>query len=216
MPRKKVVKRAARKKQQSKQATKNLMSPLQKIEKDFSEAPARLTVQLTKEVAALKQKEAKLNTTITKIQSQISKIEKSITVAKRTKTATGKRQLAAVKKALNDTKKDYALSIAALKETRKSLADAEISLARIIALVKAMKQFDKTWANQAKLLKEKAKSKGTKKPKAKKTAKPKAKSGFAAPTVEKLQPPALTVIEQPDYDSSADEAELDDAKQATF
>ena len=216
MPRKKVVKRAARKKQPSKQATKNSFTPLQKIETDFSEAPARLTEQLTKEVTTLKQKEAKLNTTINKLKSQVSKIEKSVTAAKRTKTKMGKRQLAAAKKALNDTKKDHTLSISALKETIKAVLDAEIRLAKILALTKAMKQFDKSWAKQAKALKQKAKSKDTKKPKTKKTVKPKAKSVFVAPAAGKSQPPALTVIEQPDFDSSVEEAELDDVKQATF
>src|SRR3990167_7856171 len=132
MPRKKVLKNAARKKQPSKQAIKNPTNLLQKIETDFAEAPARIAEQLTKEITALKQKESKLNTTITKIQSQVSKIEKSIAAVKKAaSTASGRKQLVAAKKVLNDTKKDYAISIATLKETVKSLADAEIKLARI-------------------------------------------------------------------------------------
>lgn len=224
MPRKKVVKSAARKKQPSKQVTKNSISPLQKLEKDFSEAPVKFAEQLTKEIVALKQKETKLNTTISKIQSQVTKIEKSIAVAQKAKTAAGKKQVAAAKKVLNDTKKDYSLSIAALKETTNSLVAAELRLARNAALIKALKQFDKDWAAHAKKLKEKAKAVEKAKAEAKaktaakanakkaKASKPKARAA-AAPVAEKA-PPALTVIEQPDFDSTADESEFDEVKQA--
>lgn len=214
MPRKKVVKNAARKKQPSKQATKNPANLLQKIENDFAEAPARIAEQLSKEITALKQKESKLNTTIAKIQTQVSKIEKSIAAAKNASTAAGRKQLAAAKKVLNDTKKDHSISIAALKDTVKSLADAEIRLARIYALAKHLKQFDKDWAKQAKKLKDKEKAKAATKKKVKVAAKSRAKIKAAPQPIERIQPPTLTVIEQPDFDSSVEESEFDDAKQA--
>jgi hypothetical protein len=212
MSRKKVVKSAARKKQPSKQVAKNSVNTVLKLENDFSEAPAKLAEQLTKEIAALKQKESKLTTTITKIQAQINKIEKSIAAGKNAKTAAAKKQLTAAKKVLNDTKKDYALSNAALKETVAALATTEIKLARITALTKALKQFDKDWAKQAKKLKDKAKAKAAAKPKAKVKAKAK-----KAKKAESATAPTLTVIEQPssdNIDANTDESEFDDVKQA--
>ena len=208
MSRKKVVKSAARKKQPSKQVAKNSVNTLLKLENDFSEAPAKLAEQLTKEIAALQQKETKLNTTITKIQAQINKFEKSIAAGKNAKTSAGKKQLVAAKKVLNDTKKDYSLSNAALKETAAALAAAAIKLARITALAKALRLFEKEWAKQAKALKDKAKAKAAGKPKAK------AKKGKKA---TKAATPTLTVIEQAtsdNIDANADESDFDDVKQA--
>lgn len=212
MSRKKVVKSAARKKQPSKQVAKNSVNTLLKLENDFSEAPAKLAEQLTKEIAALKQKETKLNTTISKIHAQISKIEKTIAAGKNAKTASAKKQLVAAKKVLNDTKKDYSLSNAALKETTAAVAAAELKLARITALSKALKLFEKEWAKQAKALKDKAKAKAANKPKAK--AKTKAKKANKA---AKAAAPTLTVIEpatSDNIDANVEESEFDDVKQA--
>ncbi len=209
MSRKKVVKTAARKKQPTKQAAKSPASNLSRVESEFSAAPAKIAEQLAKDITALKQKENKLTTTLTKIQAQVSKITKTIAAAKKPATAAAKKQLLAAKKALNDTKKDYALSNAALKEVTAARADAELKFARVTALAKHLKEFDKIWAKQAKVLKDKAKAKAQPK------AKTKSKARTAAKTA-KAQPPALTVIEQPDFDSAADEAaDFDDAKQAT-
>lgn len=214
MSRKKVVKSAARKKQTSKQATKSPANALLKMEMDFSQAPAKLAEQLTKEIAALKQKENKLSTTLTKIQAQANKLEKNMAAAKKLGTAAGKKQLLAAKKALNDTKKDYSLSNAALKDTAKAIADAALKLARANALAKHLKAFEKEWAKQAKALKDKAKATAAKKPKSK--AKAKAKTTTRRKAAQAAAP-ALTVIEQPEfnsYEDAADEAQYDDAKQA--
>jgi hypothetical protein len=215
MPRKKIVKSAARKNQSSKQATKAPANTLLRMEKEFSEAPAKFAEQLTKEITALKQKENKLNTTLTKIQVQVSKIEKSIAAAKKPASAAGKKQLLAAKKALNDTKKDYALSNTALKETTTALTDAEIRLARVTALAKCLKGFEKDWAQQAKKLKDNAKAKAAGKSKPKATTKTRA--GTRRTGKNQPQQPALTVIEQTSFDSfdnAADETQLDEAKQA--
>ena len=205
MSRKKVVKTAARKKQPSKQATKSPASNLSRVESEFSAAPAKIAEQLAKDITALKQKENKLTTTLTKIQAQVSKITKTIAAAKKPATAAGKKQLVAAKKALNDTKKDHALSNAALKEVTAARVEAEIKLARVTALAKHLKEFDKVWAKQAKVLKDKAKAKAQPK------AKGKSKAKKSATRTAKAQPPALTVIEQPDFDSAADDAQFDEA-----
>lgn len=221
MPRNKVVKSAARKKQPSKQASKTPANQLQKLENDFSATPAKLAEQLTKEIAALKQKENKLATTLKKIQTQASKIKKSIVAAKKLSTASGRKQLAAAKKALNDTKKDYALSNAALKETTAAVAQAEINLAKCYALAKLLKAFNKDWAKQARKLKAKAKTarqSKSAKPKAKAKAKTKATSRRKASGTKADAVPALSVVEQDNFDNfdhSADEnTQLDDVKQA--
>tara|TARA_R110000868_G_scaffold318196_2_gene578984 strand:+ start:365 stop:1030 length:666 start_codon:yes stop_codon:yes gene_type:complete len=218
MSRKKVVKSAAKKNRKTKQATKTptKANALLKLELDFSEAPAKIATQLTKEIAAHKQKENKLNTTLTKITKQIAKIEKTIVAAKKQRTATGRKQLTAAKKALNDTKKDYSLSNAALKDTAKQIAATELKLARISALTKSLKAFDKDWAKQAKKLKAVAKTKAAKaSAKAKGKGKTKAKSTKRRTTAKKAVT-TLTMIEQPDFDNignTTDESQHDDMRQ---
>lgn len=216
MPRKKAAKSAARKKQSTRQV-KNPVSNLQKLENDFSAAIAKLAEQLIREVVSLKSKENKLNTALTKIQAQIKKIEKSIIAAASVKTSAGRKQLAAAKKVLNDTKKDQALSIAALKETTLAIADAEARSARSTALAKALRQFDKDWAKEVKKLKDKAKAKANAEAKAKKAKAASKRKAKARPAtrheVERTQPPALTVIEQPNFENTVEEAEFEDLKQ---
>lgn len=229
MPRKKVVKSAARKKQPSKQTTKTPASSLQKIENDFSQAPAKLVDQLKKDIAALKQNEYKLATTLSKIQAQADKLVKTIASAQKIKTSAARKQLQAAKKALNNTKKDYSITNTALTKVVNELIDAEVSLARAEALAKLLKQFAKDWPQQAKKLKDKAKQAVAKakaqaeakaKAAAKAKAKPKAKAKrkVAPKAVETSAAPALSVIEQPQYnnfDQSADEStQFDDIKEA--
>lgn len=213
MPRKKVVKSAARKKQRSKQTSKTPVNQVQKLENDFSQTPAKLAEHITKEITALKQRENKLKTTLNKIQAQASKLEKAIAAAKKLTTAAGRKQLAAAKKALNDTKKDYTLSNAALKANTAALEAAETSLAKFNALAKLLKDFTKTWAKQAKLLKAKAKAK-IKGKAAKPKAKPKAKRSAKKTEVA----PALAIVEHSKFDNfdqaAHEDTQLDDTKQA--
>lgn len=82
----------------------------------------------------------------------------------------------------------------------------------MVALAKHLKEFDKNWAKQAKKLKDAAtaKAKAANKPKAKRKSRTSVTRGEASQ-------PALTVIEQPDFetfDNSVEESEFDDAKQA--
>lgn len=215
MPRKKVVKSAARKKQPSKQANKTPANTLTRIEAEFSETPARLADQYKKEIAALQQKENKLNTTLAKIAAQAKKIEKAIAAAKKPSSSAAKKQLLAAKKALNDTKKDYALSNVALKETTNAIASAERGLAKAAALAKHLKAFEKDWNKQAKELKNKAKASASAKSKTKSKAKTRRISRSEKGVAPSSQP-ALTVVEQAPHDSydDSDDSQLDDAKQA--
>jgi DNA-binding FrmR family transcriptional regulator len=230
MPRKKVVKSAARKSQPSKQASKPV-NTLQKLETEFSAAPAKLAEQIKKEIAALKQQEAKLNVTLNKIQGQAVKIEKAIAATQKLSTAAGRKQLAAAKKALNDTKKDLALSNTALKANANAIIDAEIKLARYTELAKLLKKFAKDFAAQAKKLKDKAvaaeKAKAAAKAKPGKTkatktkttkAKPKAKVKAKSKSTAETASPVLTVVDQADFNSynhtTDEESQLDDVKQA--
>lgn len=237
MPRKQAPKSAARKKQASNvkkaKPTQTKTSNVAKLETEFFATPARLAAELIKEVAAEKQKAAKYAATVTKIEAQANKVAKTIATAKTPTTAAAKKQLLAAKKALNDTKKDLTLSNTALRTATQEVAKAETRLARAQALAKYLKDFEKTWATQAKKLQAEAKAKAAAAAKAKALAKAKAdakakaaaaakakkkakKASRPTSTKENSLQPTLTVIEQPlhdTYDTDGDASQTDDAKQ---
>lgn len=227
MPRKKVVKSAARKKQSTKQTAKSSSSTsLQKIENDFHDAPAKLIDQLNKDIAALQQKENKLATTLSKIQAQADKLTKTIASTQKLKTAAARKQVQAAKKALNSTKKDYAITNAALKTVANQLIEMQISLLKAESLAKLLKHFAKDWPKQVKKLKDKAKQQAAARAKTEAKAKNKAKAKkvkskrkTSSASGQSGTAPTLTVIEQPaqsHFDTSTDEAsEFDDVNEAT-
>jgi phage shock protein A len=137
----------------------------QAVEKDFLNAPAKLAAQLSKDLAAHKQAEAKLKAAVAKLKASSQKNKTGA------KAAAAKKSLAALTKQL--------------QEVARSLNDVNGKLAKMNAIRKLLTQFEKDWAKKAKAVKAKKA-----KPAAKKSSSRKPKA-----TIIELKQPALESFE---------------------
>jgi hypothetical protein len=166
MSRRKTAKRTTQR-----QTTNKSFAAVQKMEKDFLQAPAKLAAQLNKEISPLKQKESKLKTAINKIREQLKNSEKRIQTAKTKPTSIGKKQLHAAKKGHSNILKTHITLNKQLQEITKSLETVAAKQAKFIALRKHLNQFKKEWAKEAKIIKTKANTKIKTKAPTKRTSK---------------------------------------------
>lgn len=192
MPRKKTAKHHAKR-----QSASHSSATLQKLEKDFLDAPAKIATQLKKEIAAHKQKELKLKNAAIKAKAQLKNAETRIQAAAKLKgTAAGKKQINRAKKAHNMMQKSH-------MEANKQLQDASLIVeafllkqAKLSAWQKNLNQFEKEWARQAKLMKAKANAQAAK-------VKSKAKVKKAAKVKNMISP----IVEQPQSTESFETSE---------
>ncbi len=164
MPRKKI----ARRKPKNQQV--NTVAALQKMEKDFLQAPARLAAQLNKEINSTKQQESKLKKSLSQVNSQLQNSEKRIRASSPANTATAKKQLRIAKLAQKTNAKEKANLQKQLNAITKELQATAIKRAKFVAVQKHINQFEKDWIKQAKALQAKAKTQPKAKAKAKKAA----------------------------------------------
>lgn len=121
------------------------------MQKDFHDAPAKLTTWLNKEIAALKQKEIKLKNAVSKITAQVKKSESRIQDANHVKNLQlRKKRLTKAKKSHDQLKTVHTGLNKELQATTKSLDEASLKYSKLAALRKHITQFEKEWAKQAK------------------------------------------------------------------
>lgn len=151
MPRKKTAKRTTKRRM-----TKNTLAIMQKLEKDFLQAPAKLADQLNKEILSLKQKENKLKNVINKIKAQIKNSETRVQTATKFKnTSAGRKQLNIAKKAYSETVKTQTALSKQSQEITKLLDVITKKQTKLAALRKHLSQFEKEWAANSKKIKNK-------------------------------------------------------------
>lgn len=149
MARKKTAKRSAKR-----QPFRNAVTTIEQMEKDFVKTPARLAGQLKKEITALKTKENKLKQALGKVNMNVKMSEKKL------EDASSKRDTVALRKKYMKLKKSYHAYMKEHARLDKELQSATKSLntlithqAKLTALNKYIKQFDKEWLNKSKGIK---------------------------------------------------------------
>lgn len=150
-------------------APKSIGSSVKQLEKDFLQMPNQLATAINKDLAVLKQKQAKLTSAVKKLNAQAKKRPLSATNAKKLAT-------------LNKEWDANTRIIAALNDQK----------AKIVALKQHLKQFQQTWAK-------KAKTQAAPKPKAKKVAQKKKTSVAPTalqPKAPAFEPELIQVTEQ--------------------
>jgi septal ring factor EnvC (AmiA/AmiB activator) len=190
MPRNKTAKRTNKS-----QTMSNILVSVQKMEKDFIQTPSRLAAQLSKEVNAHKQQENKLKNALNKIKSTLKNAETRVKSAIKVKhTSTGKKQFKIAKKVQGEAVKlhnDLNKQLQAISKALESLLNKH---AKLSALGKHVRQFDKEWSKASKKTKVKAKAKTQ-------TRKAKVKTRTASSVVEQTQHHPV----ESTYDTSLDE-----------
>lgn len=180
MSRKKTAKRTAKR-----QPTSSTFTAMQKMEKDFLNAPAELSAEINKKIKTLKAQEGKLKNTLAKIKLQHKKNEARIKAIKSKNTPTAKKQLAKFKKAHVSLTKDHTDLLKKLHEHSQIVTLATAKSSKLAALRKHLAQFEKEWSKKAKTLKTTAKPKTTRKKRVSNTQK-------AAPITSSPQEPSQT------------------------
>jgi predicted nucleic acid-binding Zn-ribbon protein len=123
----------------SSKKTNNKMVNIPKMESELLKAPARIAAKLDKEIKSLKKQEMKLNKACNKMNRQLDKAETRMQAAK-TKT-----RLKAAEKMHKQASKAYAASSKQLEEVTSKLQGLTSTQDRLIALGKAIKQFNADW-----------------------------------------------------------------------
>lgn len=148
MPRKKVKRSNATK--TTVKAKRQVQNLTESMEKSFRDMPTKIAVQTRKDLIALKQQEAKLQSSLQKMQKQQKTISnKQSSLASKDKlTATAKKQLKVSKKAsdvLNKAIANVLKQIEQNKQHGKSLSNKQ---AKYLAIKKQILQLEKEWNNQ--------------------------------------------------------------------
>lgn len=145
----------------AKRASKRVPMTVHQMESEIFAAPAKLAVQLNKEINSLKQKENKFKNAFNKMSAQLKKSSARIKAADKLKhTSAGKKKLKKAKKSHQEIAKSQAVFNKQLQEIMQSLERTQHNHSKLIALGKHMSQFEKEWARNAKKNKvTKAKSK---------------------------------------------------------
>ena len=119
-------------------ATKSTTSVKNNLEKMFSEIPAKLATQFSKEVDGLRKVESKIKANLAKLKLQASKAKNRVKA--------------------NSIAKAIATTTKQLEQTASSLAAAIQKNARVVALRKHLAVYKKDWASKVKAMKTKATS----------------------------------------------------------
>lgn len=176
---------------------KNSQSPLQKIEKEWQDAPSKIVAYLNQETILLKKKQAKIKNAINKLSSKLNQSAQQLKVADKSKNKQKLKQaksnhaeLTKLHKALNND----------VEQLNKLIQITTKKQAKIIALKKYLIQFEKEWIKNSK--------------KIEKIASPKKKTA----TKKKLSPQASSSQEEvirvnESYDSNFAQAKVDDQSQ---
>jgi hypothetical protein len=155
MQKKKSAKPAAKtKKTNATRQPKVTLNPVQMLEKDFHETPAKLVSHSSKELATLKQQEKKLKSELKKVQSQ-KKIGKNkraalIVKAKKNASATNQKLLTAAKQAYDLACKSALELTAKYNDLKSDIKTAAQNNSKFVALNKHLTQFQKMWALKTK------------------------------------------------------------------
>lgn len=159
-------------------ATKTTTSAKNNLEKMFSEIPAKLAIQFSKEVDGLRKVESKIKANLAKLKLQASKAKNRVKA--------------------NSIAKAIATTTKQLEQTASSLAEAIQKNARVVALRKHLAAFEKDWASKLKAMKSKAAST---------TAKSK-KSKAKKSTAKKSTANVITLTQAPmDSDNTSENTE---------
>lgn len=160
MRRKKSAKRAIKR-----QSVNNALTNVQKMEKQWQQAPVKFAADLKKDIAAQSKQEAKLQKSISKLQNAIEKSESRIAKLSKAKnlSAAQKKQIKATEKELAKMSKAHADTFAQLQAISKSLDELLTAQSKFIALDKYLVQFEKEWNKYVKAAKAKTTAKKTKK-----------------------------------------------------
>lgn len=175
----------------SKNATTRNTTTAQQIEKDFLQTPSKITTQLNKEVATLKQQDKKLKAAVDKLTTQAAKAKST-----------------SAKKA---TEKKLKTATATWQANAKTLAQLTVQQAKTIELRKQLSQFEKNWSKKAKDLLSKAIAKAMPKPKPTPKAKPKKTTAKAATYIKPVT--VQPIVES--FETSFDDARQEEAVETT-
>lgn len=150
MARKKVAKTTKAKKPTAKNST---VSMLNTMEKDFRATPAKLSAQVRKDLAGLKQQEKKMKGELNKAQAQVKTNKKQfalLTAKNKSKpSATTKKQLAASKQNQDKFTKNLTAVTAQMNNMKQQVKTTALNLKKFAAINKTLSDFDKQWKAQA-------------------------------------------------------------------
>ncbi len=178
MPRNKIVKRTKKRQTQAVSNVSNVLTNVQKMEKDIIKIPAKLAARLKKEVNNHQKKETKLKKTVDKMKSLLMNAETRIASAIKNKTPTGKKRLKTAKKSYKKASKAHFELSKQLKKVTDALLTLTNRQAKLSSLAKQLNQFEKDWAKSSSSKKIKATTQA-KKPRAN------SKSTSLSPLIEK-------------------------------
>lgn len=137
---------------------------VQKMEQAMLSAPAKMALQLNKEITVLRKKESKLKNATNKMSAKVKKSESRIKSANKSNLTTmGKKQLKKAKLAHQDNIETQGNLEKQLVTIMQALSAANQHQAKLAALRKHLTQFEKDWTAQRKQNQAKTLSKPKKK-----------------------------------------------------
>ncbi len=153
MPRKKVKRSSATK--TSVKVKRQVQSLTESLEKSFREIPAKIAVQTQKDIIALKQQEAKLQSSLQKMQKQQKTIttKQSSLASKDKLTTAAKKQLKVSKKASDVLNKAIANILKQIDQNRQQGKSLSEKQAKYVAIKKQIIKLEKEWTQSAKPVK---------------------------------------------------------------